>query len=150
MFSSSRIRILSCFSKICWHIFTTFLAHQSIDISLSPALTPLPAPLCMENNHDDHNFLLTKDLIFWASFLKWLSIILNRIFLPWWFWASASFILLASSPFGVWGRVLLLFSFKTVLFSNRRLQNKSGHFFFGQYLFPTIILSSFLANLHLH
>ena len=29
--------------------------------------------------------------------------VLKRTFLPWWFWASTSFIFFASSSFGVWG-----------------------------------------------
>ena len=42
VFSSSRVRISSCLSEIRCHIFTTFLADQSIDNPLSPALTPRP------------------------------------------------------------------------------------------------------------
>ena len=42
VFSSSRVRISSRLSKVRCHIFTTFLANQSIDNPLSPALTPRP------------------------------------------------------------------------------------------------------------
>ena len=65
VFSSSRVRISSCLSEIRCHIFTTFLADQSIDNPLFPALTPAP-PLHGKQSwqpqlSSDHGFdLLSK------------------------------------------------------------------------------------------